>query len=44
MPLNDIAMDHTKATDRIQVATNKLLDYLATRPDSTIHYHASDMI
>jgi hypothetical protein len=26
------------------VATNQLLDYLATYPDATIRYHASDMI
>jgi hypothetical protein len=27
-----------------QAATNQLLDYLATHPDATIRYHASDMI
>jgi hypothetical protein len=36
MPLNDIATEQTKAT--------QLLDYLATHPDATIRYHASDMI
>jgi hypothetical protein len=44
MPLNDIAMEQTKATEKTQAATNQLLDYLATHPDATIRYHASDMI
>jgi hypothetical protein len=44
MPLNDIATEHTKATDKTQAATNQMLDYLATHPDATIRYHASDMI
>jgi hypothetical protein len=44
MPLNDIAMEQTKTTEKTQAATNQLLDYLATNPDDTIRYHASDMI
>jgi hypothetical protein len=44
MPLNDIATEQTKATEKTQAATSKLLDYLATHPDATIRYHASDMI
>jgi hypothetical protein len=44
MPLNDIATDQTKATEKTQAATNQMLDYLATHPDATIRYHASDMI
>jgi hypothetical protein len=44
MPLNDIATEQTKATERTQAATNQLLDYLATHPDATILYHVSDMI
>jgi hypothetical protein len=44
MPLNDIATEHTKPTEKAQAATNKMLDYLATHPDATIRYHASDMI
>jgi hypothetical protein len=44
MPLNDIATEQTKATEKTQTATNQLLDYLATHPDGTIRYHASDMI
>jgi hypothetical protein len=38
MPLNDIATEQTKATEKTQAATNQMLDYLATHPD------ASDMI
>jgi hypothetical protein len=44
MPLNDIAMEQTKATEKTQAATNQILDYLATHPDATIRYHASDMV
>jgi hypothetical protein len=44
MPLNDIATEQTKATEKNQAAMNQLLDYLATHPDATIRYHASDMI
>jgi hypothetical protein len=44
MPLNDIATEQTKATEKTQSATNQLLDYLGTHPDATIQYHASDMI
>jgi hypothetical protein len=44
IPLNDISTEQTKATEKIQAATNQLLDYLATHPDATIRYHASDMI
>jgi hypothetical protein len=44
MPLNNIATEQTKATEKTQAATNKLLDYLATHPDATIRYQSSDMI
>jgi hypothetical protein len=44
MPLNNIATEQTKATEKTQAATSQLLDYLATHPDATIRYHASDMI
>jgi hypothetical protein len=44
MPLNEIATDQTKATEKTQATTNQLLDYLATHPDATIGYHASYMI
>jgi hypothetical protein len=44
MPFNDITTEQTKATEKTQAVTNQLLDYLATHPDATITYHASDMI
>jgi hypothetical protein len=44
MPLNDISTEQTKAIEKTQAATDQLLDYLATHPDVTIIYHASDMI
>jgi hypothetical protein len=44
IPLNDIATEQTKATEKTQAATDQLLDYLATNPDAAIRYHASDMI
>jgi hypothetical protein len=44
MPINDITTERTKAAEKTQAATNQLLDYLATHPDATIRYHASDMI
>jgi hypothetical protein len=44
MPLNDIATEQTKATEKTQDATNQMLDYLATHPDAAIRYHTSDMI
>jgi predicted protein tyrosine phosphatase len=36
MPMNDIATEQTKATENTQVATNQMLDYVATHPDATI--------
>jgi hypothetical protein len=44
MPLSDIATEQTKASEKTEAATNQLLYYLATHPDTTIRYHASDMI
>jgi hypothetical protein len=44
MPLNDIATEQTKATEKTQATTNQMTDYLATHPDATIRYHASDMV
>jgi hypothetical protein len=43
MPLNDIATEQTKATEKTQAATNQLLDYLFTHTDTTLRCHASDM-
>jgi hypothetical protein len=44
MPLNDIATEQAKATEKMQATTNHMLDYLATHPDAAIRYHASAMI
>jgi hypothetical protein len=44
MPLNDIATEQTKATEKTQAATNQPFYYLATHPDAAIRYHASEMI
>jgi hypothetical protein len=44
MPLNDIATEQTTATGKTKTATSQLLDYLATHPDATIRFSASDMI
>jgi hypothetical protein len=41
MPLNDIATEQTKATEKTQAATDQMLDYLATHPDAIIRYHAT---
>ena len=44
MPLNYIATKNTKATEKIQAASDQILNYVETHPDKTILYHASDMI
>jgi hypothetical protein len=44
MPINDIATKQTTATEKRQTATSQILDYLATHPDATILFYASDMI
>jgi hypothetical protein len=44
MPLNNIIIEQTRATEKTQAVTNQLLDYLATHPDAAIRYNASDMI
>jgi hypothetical protein len=44
MPLNDIATEQTKATEKAQEATNQKLDYMAAHPKATIRYHASNVI
>jgi hypothetical protein len=36
VPLNDIATEQTKSTEKTQAATNQLSDYLAAHPDTTI--------
>jgi hypothetical protein len=44
MPLNDIDTEKTKATERTQAATDQLLDYFATHPDTTIRSHPLNKI
>jgi hypothetical protein len=44
MPLNDIATEQTTAIENTKTAAGQLLDYLATHPDATLRFHASDMI
>jgi hypothetical protein len=44
MPLNDIAKEKTRATEKTKTAAGQLLDYLVTHPDAKIRCHASDMI
>jgi hypothetical protein len=36
MPLNDIATEQTKATEKTQATANRMLDYLAAHPEATI--------
>jgi hypothetical protein len=43
-PLNDIATEQTKATEKTQASTNQMLDYLAAHTDVKIRYLASDMV
>jgi hypothetical protein len=44
MPINDIATEQTKTTEKTQVAENQPLDYLVTHTDATIRYPMLDMI
>jgi hypothetical protein len=44
MNLNDIETEQTTATEKTETTAGQLLDYLATHPDATIRFHASDMI
>ncbi len=44
MALSSIAIAQTKGTTSTMEKAKQLLDYLATHPDATIRYHASDMI
>jgi hypothetical protein len=44
MALNLIAIDQTKGTTNTMKNAKQLLDYLATNPDATIQYQASDII
>eukprot|EP00970_Alexandrium_tamarense_P017799 scaffold11398_cov137-Alexandrium_tamarense.AAC.1 len=42
--LNTIGAEQAQATQNTALTTKQLLDYLATHPDTTIRYYASDMI
>jgi hypothetical protein len=44
IPLNDIATEKTTATEKTQTAASQLLDCMATHPDATTRFYASDMI
>ena len=44
MALSSIASQQAQPTDKTEHASRQLLDYLATHPDATIRYYASDMI
>jgi len=44
MALSTLASEQTKATENTNKNIEQLLDYLATHPDATIRYKASDMI
>jgi hypothetical protein len=42
--LSTIASKQPKGTEHTMTKTKQLLDYLATHPDATVRFHASDMI
>jgi hypothetical protein len=44
MPLNDIATEQAKATEKNRLPHINYWIFLATHPDATIRYHASYMI
>ncbi len=44
MALSTIASEQAKGKESTMKKTKQLLDYLATHPDATIRFHASDMI
>ncbi len=44
MLLSSIAIKRSKGSTNTMAKTKQLLDYLATYPDATIHFGASDMI
>jgi hypothetical protein len=44
MALCTILSEQSKGTKHTMTKTKQLLDYLATPPDATVHFHASDMI
>jgi hypothetical protein len=44
MALSSIASKQTRATTNTMAKAKQLLDYLATHPDATIRFQASDMV
>ena len=42
--LSAVASRQTKGTETVMAACHQLLDYLVTRPDTAICYHASEII
>ena len=44
MALHDIAAEQTVATTLTEKHVEKLLNYVATHPDATFTYKASDMV
>jgi hypothetical protein len=44
MALSSIAIEQTKETTNTMEKAKQLLDYLATNPDATIRFRASNMI
>jgi hypothetical protein len=42
--LSTIASEQSKGTQQTMQKCKQLLDYLATHPDATVRFHASDMI
>ena len=44
MALSMIASKQTKGTERTKEKALQVLDYLATHPDATIRFHATDMV
>ena len=44
MALSTIASEQSKGTEQTMQKCKQLLDYLASHPNATVHFHASDMI
>jgi hypothetical protein len=44
MALSTIASEQAKGTQNTMMKTKQLMDYLATHPDATLRFHASNMI
>ena len=44
MALSSIAREQAHATEQMEQKTKQLLDYLATKPTTKVHFYASDII